>query len=532
MYIISKAIRYLLIPLLFIPFVANSQMLNEDILKFMRVINLVESNYVDSVDRHKITEAAVVGLLKELDPHSYYINKEDLERVNETMSGTFEGIGVQFNILDDTLMVVSPINGGPSEKVGILAGDRIIEVDGESIVGIGITNEKVFKLLRGSKGSKVELGILRHGSAVETYTVIRDKIPIHSLDASYLIGNDIAYIKLNRFSETTMKEYYEAMNVLYEKGARNLILDLTNNGGGYMNMAIGLADEFLDKGNLLVYTEGGKSPKEVFNSTARGGMKKGKVVVMVDEGSASASEIVSGAIQDWDRGVLVGRRTFGKGLVQKQYPLTDGSAMRLTIARYHTPTGRVIQRPYEKNNKEYHMDLNNRYESGEMFSMDSITFPDSLKYSTLRLGRTVYGGGGVMPDMFVPVDTSSFTTFYRTIIRRGTLNQFVLTYLDENRKSIMDKYADFERFNSNFQVDDALVADLLAYAAKSEIVPKDGEMDRSEASIRIQLKALIVRNLYDQNTFFQIINKLDPIYNAAVKIITDDKAYNQILTKQ
>ncbi len=530
---IFRTTVHVVITVLLLPMVACSQMINEDVLKLMRVLNLVEANYVDTVNRYKITEAAVVGMLKELDPHSYYITKEELSKVNEEMSGAFEGIGVQFNIMNDTLVVVSPITGGPSERVGILAGDRIVSVDAENIAGNGVTNDKVFKLLRGPKGSKVELGIKRLGiKGVENYTVIRDKIPIYSLDASFMVNRNTGYIKLNRFSATTMREYYDAMGKLAAQGAKNLILDLTNNGGGYMNMAIDLADEFLDQGQLVVYTEGNKVPKEIFNSTPRGGLKSGKVVIMVDEGSASASEIVSGAIQDWDRGVIVGRRTFGKGLVQKQYPLADGSAIRLTIARYHTPTGRVIQRPYEKNDKEYHKQISKRYEKGEMFSMDSINFPDSLKYSTLKLGRSVYGGGGIMPDMFVPIDTSTYTNFYRTLIRKGILNQFVLSYLDENRKALNYKYDNFEQFNKGFEVEENLVEALLAYAAKSEVNPAEGDMERSGASIRIQLKSLLARNLYDQNAFFQLINELDPIYKAAVEIISDDDFYNNILTKK
>lgn len=514
------------------PMVSCSQLLSDDVLKFMKVINLVESLYVDSVNKHKITEAAIKGMLKELDPHSFYITKEELKKVNEDMSGSFEGIGVQFNILDDTLMVVAAITGGPSEKVGIIAGDRIIKVNDEEIAGKGITNEKVFKLLRGPKGSKVELTIKRTGvKNLDTYTVIRDKIPINSLDAAYMINQTTGYVKLNRFSATLMREYHEAVKRLVAKGAKNLVLDLTNNGGGFMDMGIQLADEFIEKDKLIVFTESSKLPKESTNATSAGAFEKGKVVVMVDEGTASSSEIVSGAIQDWDRGVIVGRRTFGKGLVQKQYPLSDGSAIRLTIARYHTPTGRVIQRPYGKNDKEYQKDLMNRYQKGEMFSADSIKFPDSLKYNTLILNRTVYGGGGIMPDIFVAVDTSVSSDFLRAMNRKGVQNQFVLSYLDKNRKEFLDKYKNAEEFEKKFEVDDQMISELTEYAAKSDLTPKQGDLEKSGIIIKVQLKALIARSLYEADSFYKIINTIDPIYKAAIEIITNDKMYNGILSK-
>lgn len=528
-----KTLVLLISVLILFPMASHSQFLSEEILKLMRVLNLVENNYVDTVNKYKITEAAVVGMLKELDPHSFYITKEELQKVNEDMSGAFEGVGVQFNIMDDTLMVVSAITGGPSEKVGILAGDRIVTVDSENIAGVGINNDKVFKLLRGPKGTKVDLGIKRKGvQGVETYTVIRDKIPINSLDAAYMINENTAYVKLNRFSATTMKEYREAMSKLTKQGAKHLILDLTNNGGGFLDMSTQLVDEYLDKDKLIVYTEGEKSPKEVMNSTSRGSMETGKIVVMVDEGSASASEIVSGAIQDWDRGVIVGRRTFGKGLVQKQYPLNDGSAIRLTVARYHTPTGRVIQRPYGKNDKEYHKDLAKRYQRGEMFSADSINFPDSLKYSTLRLKRTVYGGGGIMPDMFVAIDTSYSSDFLKAMNRRGIQSQFVLNYIDRNREELSKNYSDFTQFLTDFKVDETIMKELIEHAEKSNIKPKDGDLEISGRAIELQLKALFARNLFEQDHFYQIINEIDPIYNAAVEIVTNENLYNQILNKK
>jgi carboxyl-terminal processing protease len=525
-----RKIKILAITLAFLPLKPYSQTINQDIIKFSRVLNLIEEIYVDTVNRSQLTTTAIVSMLKELDPHSYYISKEDLSKVNEEMSGSFEGIGVQFHILNDTVTIVSPISGGPSEKVGIIAGDRIVSVDGENIAGNGITNEKVFKMLRGEKGTKVTLGIKRISvEKTEYYVVTRDKIPMHSLDAAYIIGSDIGYIKLNRFSATTFKEYQDAMKDLQKKGAKNLILDLTNNGGGFMNMAVDLANEFLEKDKLIVYSEGLKVPTENFKATFKGGLLTGKLVIMVDEGSASASEIVAGAIQDWDRGVIVGRRTFGKGLVQKQYNLPDASAIRLTIARYHTPTGRVVQRHYDKNDKEYFKDLSKRITKGELFSADSIDFPDSLKYSTLKLGRTVYGGGGIMPDVFVPVDTTSYTAFHRKLNRKSILYQFVISYLDNNRDIIKKMYKTGDDFEKKFIVSDDFINEMLEYAKKSDITPEEGDMERSEKSIKVQLKALLARNLYDQNTFYKVFNELDHIYRVACEIITDNKAYNEVL---
>lgn len=514
-------------------FLHSQTILNEDIFKLSRILSTIDNYYVDTVNKSRLTETAIVAMLKELDPHSYYITKKEMLRVNEDMSGEFEGVGVQFNILNDTLIVVTPITGGPAEKAGIISGDRVITVDNENIAGNGITDEQVFKLLRGQKGSKVELGIKRIGiDNVETYTVTRDKIPIYSLDAAYMAGKNTGYIKLNRFSATTTKEYREAIKKLKSDGARHLILDLTNNGGGYMNMAVDIADDFLDGGKMIVYSEGLRSPKEENHSTSRGNMLKGKVIIMVDEGSASASEIVAGAIQDWDRGVIVGRRTFGKGLVQKQYALPDGSAMRLTIARYHTPTGRVVQRPYQKNDSEYHKETSKRYEKGELFSADSINFPDSLKYTTLTLNRTVYGGGGIMPDIFIPIDTTGYSPFYRKIIRTGTLYQFSITYLDTHRDTLKEQYKTADSFIKNFKVDTSILDELLTYAKKNKLTPEENDMERSGTPIAVQLKALLARNLFDQNAFFKIINTLDPIYRSACEIIQDNNTYDKVLLKK
>lgn len=508
----------------------NAQLIGDEISKFIRTYNIIQKFYVDSVDGEKLVEEAVIKMLEELDPHSIYISKEDLKKMNEPLEGSFEGIGIQFNVLQDTLLVVATITGGPSEKVGLMAGDQIIQVGEKNIAGIGLKTNDVFDLLKGKKGTKVELKIKRNGvKELLDFTITRDKIPINSVDAAYLIDKNTIYLKLNRFSATSMKEYRSQLLELKTSKVKNLILDLTNNGGGYLTTAEQLADEFLDKGKMIVYTEGLNAKREETKATSIGQFETGKVVIMIDEGSASASEIVSGAVQDWDRGVIVGRRSFGKGLVQKPFMLTDGSAMRLTVARYHTPTGRVIQKPYDKGIKDYHRDLIKRYESGELMSADSIEFPDSLKYKTLTNGRTVFGGGGIMPDVFVPIDTTHYTDFYRDLIRKGVFYQYVLTEVNKSREEILEKYPEFKDFKNNFKVTDEIFNGLMNYAKEKKLEPEEGDMERSKSSIYTQLKALYARTLYGYNEFFELINPLDPIFNKAKEIISNDKMYNDLL---
>lgn len=380
----------------------------------------VELAYVDSVNADKMTEDAIKAVLKDLDPHSVYIPKKDLQRKNEPLKGNFEGVGIQFNILHDTITVVSPISGGPSEKLGIRSGDKIIKIEDKTVAGVGFTNKDVADHLRGKKGTKVNVSILRKGeNELLDYEITRDKIPIYSVDAVYMAAPKTGYIKLNRFAATTMGEIYEGLDELEDQGMKNLILDLRGNSGGYLNVAIELADQFLDKGKLIVYTEGRSYPRDNTYATSRGRLKKGKLIVLIDEGSASASEIVSGAVQDWDRALVIGRRSFGKGLVQKPFALPDGSGMRLTISRYYTPSGRSIQKPYEGGAEEYYSDVLNRYEHGELMHKDSIHFPDSLKYNTLVNERTVYGGGGIMPDFFIPLDTTQGSDYWSNLIRKG-----------------------------------------------------------------------------------------------------------------
>ncbi|MBE0642179.1 MAG: S41 family peptidase, partial [Bacteroidales bacterium] len=380
--------------------------------KLSALLSYIEMTYVDSASLDALTETAIVSILAELDPHSFYLSREDLEEANEELSGNFEGIGVQFQIFRDTILVISAITGGPSEKAGIRAGDKIVSIDGKDATGKQVDNEFVFKHLRGARGSQVRVGIMRSGrQEINEYTLIRDNIPITSLDAAFMAAPGIGYVKLNRFAQNTMTEYHAAMKDLRKGGLQKLILDLRNNSGGFLFAAAELADQFLPPGRLIVYTEGLNSPRQDMDATWLGNFEKGDLCILIDEGSASASEIVAGAVQDWDRGVIIGRRSFGKGLVQKQYPLTDGSAIRLTTARYYTPSGRSIQKPYENGMEDYYLDLNTRFEHGEFVSPDSIQFPDSLRYTT-KGGRTVFGGGGIMPDIFVPWDSIAFTDLY------------------------------------------------------------------------------------------------------------------------
>jgi len=512
---------------------AQSTLFDENIFKFAQTLSSIEKNYVDTINKNQLVETAIIKMLEELDPHSIYISKKELKEMNEPLEGSFDGIGVQFNILRDTLTIVAVINGGPSEKIGLMAGDQIIEVDNENIAGIGIKNSDVFKMLRGKKGTKVDVKVKRRGVRKPiSYNITRGKIPINSVDAAYLIDESTIYLKLNRFSATSMREYAEFMQKLKTDKVTNMVLDLTNNGGGYLRTAISLADEFLNDGDMIVYTEGLNEKKENYTASSRGLFRKGKVIIMIDEGSASASEIVSGAIQDWDRGIIVGRRSFGKGLVQKPFPLPDGSAMRLTVARYHTPTGRVIQKPYDKGVKDYHRDLIKRYERGELMHQDSIDFPDSLTYKTLIKQRKVYGGGGIMPDVFVPIDTTHYSDFYRNLIRKGVLNDFTLTEVNKNREQLLQEYPTFEEFKKSYSVSNNFYNQLLEKAKEKKLEPKNDDLERSGESIKTQLKALIARNLYGYHEFFEIINPLDPIYVKAVEIITNDALYKQLISDQ
>lgn len=492
--------------------------------KFDALLQYINYAYVDSTSENDIVENAIVQVLKDLDPHSVYIPKEELKKMNEPLVGNFEGIGIQFNILNDTLLVVSPISGGPSEKVGILAGDKIITVDGESIAGVGLKNSDVQDKLRGKKGTKVDVEIKRRNTEkLLDFTITRDKIPIFSVDASYMATPEIGYIKVNRFAKNTNEEFKEGLTKLKEQNMKHLIVDLSGNGGGYLKTAIEMADELLDDKKLIVFTEGNKNPKQEYFTTTKGGFEKGKLVILIDEGSASASEIVSGAIQDYDRGLVIGRRSFGKGLVQKPFSLPDGSAIRLTVARYHTPSGRCIQRPYDGGKEEYYKELNRRYESGELMSQDSIEFPDSLKFETLNSKRTVYGGGGIMPDIFVPIDTTLYSEYFGKVNRKGLFNEFTLNYMDNNRKRLSSKYGeDVTAFMSDFDAEKELLPDFISFASENEIEENKEQIETSKLALAIRLKALVARNLWGTSAFYQVHNALNNAYQRAIDEINSD----------
>ena len=450
------------------------------------------------------------------------------------MEGNFDGIGIQFNLLTDTLYVIQVIPGGPSEKVGLLAGDRILAVDDTIIAGVDMKTPDIMRRLRGKKGTAVRVKVQR-GTAnpkMIGFKIIRDQIPIYSLDASYMLDKKTGYIKLNRFASTTADEFRDALKKLQAEGMEQLILDLQYNGGGYLNIAIELADEFLNKGQLIVYTEGDKQPKSEAKATSKGEFESGRLVVLVNEASASASEIVAGAVQDWDRGVVVGRRTFGKGLVQKPIPLPDGSMMRLTVARYHTPTGRSIQKPYEKGDKDlYDRELIERYNKGELIHADSTHFPESLKYNTLMNNRIVYGGGGVMPDKFIPVDTTRFTDYHRDLLAKGVVNRFSMNYIDQHRSALKQEYKSFKAYEKSFEVTDTMLQQLQSLAKAEEITMNQTEYNKGLPLIKLQIKALIARDLFDMNEYFIIMNKQDESLEEALRIINSPKEYNRLLGK-
>ena len=434
-------------------------------------------------------------------------------------------ISIQFEILRDTINVVHPIPGGPSEKLGIMSGDRIVKINDENVAGKKITNQFVFDRLRGKKGTKVTVSILRRGRAdLIDYTIVRDKIPINSIDASYMITPETGFINLNRFSQTSMQEFYESVKKLREQGMRNLILDLRNNSGGYLNTAIDLSDEFLADNKLIVYTEGLRSPREDYFSSSRGLFEKGKLVIMINENSASASEIVSGAVQDWDRGIILGRRSFGKGLVQRPFSLPDSSQIRLTTARYHTPSGRCIQKSYSEGIDKYYEDFGNRVRHGELENADSIKFPDSLKFYTAGK-RVVYGGGGIMPDVFVPWDSTPFTDYYLDLRRKNVINLFVGDYVDRNRPELMKNYPDFTSFDKKFSIDETIMKNFNALADKEGVKKDDKQYLLSEKLVKNQIKAFIAQKLWDVTASFAIVNHEDEEVRKAVVVIENDALY-------
>ena len=485
--------------------------------KVNQVLNYIEQEYVDTINKNRLTDEAISSLLQNLDPHSAYIPASEVQAMNEPMQGNFDGIGVEFNILDDTIIVVAALSGGPSEALGIKAGDRIVKIEKQNVGGVKIKNNDVLKKLRGVSGTKVSISIKRRGvPKLLDFTIIRGKIPIYSVDVSYMLSAKTGYIKVSRFAATTYDEFMKASNDLLSKGMQNLVLDLRGNPGGYLNTAISICDEFLENGKKIVYTKGKAHAREDYTATSTGSMEKIKLVILIDEGSASASEIVSGAIQDNDRGEIIGRRSFGKGLVQEQSDFPDGSAMRLTIARYYTPTGRCIQKPYIKGDPEdYYNEELTRYQHGELVNADSIHFADSLKFKTPK-GKVVYGGGGIMPDVFVPLDTAGRSRFLTEIAVRGTVNQFAITYSDRERKNIQH-YSSFTDFNNRFEVSDNMYAEFLKFAIKDSVKPAtDKESIAARKTISEQLKALIARNFWRNEGFYSVINKNDAALRAAL----------------
>lgn len=504
----------------------------QDYLRKLQMATYAITNmYVDSVDENKLVETAIKAMLKELDPHSDYLSPEEVKKFNESMSGNFNGIGIQFNVTNDTLFVIQTITDGPAEKAGIMAGDKIISVNDTTIAGVKMSMDMIMTKIKGKKGSFVNLGVVRRGvDEVIPFRIKRDKIPVNSINAYFMIDSSVGYLRIEQFGSTTYEEFMKAMNELKAQGMKDLILDLQGNGGGYLVSAAKIINEFLSNGDMIVYTEGLNVRRNELKAHGNGKYRNERIVILTDDYSASASEILSGAIQDHDRGVIVGRRTFGKGLVQQIMDLPDGSMIKLTTSRYYIPSGRLIQKPYNDGN-DYEMDLINRYNHGEMTSADSIHFPDSLKYRTLKLGRTVYGGGGIMPDYFVPLDTMKFTKLHKELALKGVLNSAVTQYIDVNRKKLQDRYRDFESFDKNFNPDNEITELILKDAEKNKIEVNDSALSASMPQISVQVKALIARDLWSLNEYLKIMNRNDEVLGTALRILKDG-TYETILLKR
>lgn len=510
--------------------IINAQLFTESTLKFGRALALIESFYVDSTKQEQLTEKAIIAMLRELDPHSVYLNQEEVKASNEELEGNFDGIGIQFNILYDSIIVISPVPGGPSEKVGIRAGDRIVTIKDENVAGTGITTNGVRNRLLGERGTLVNVGIYRRGvKGITSYTVRRDKIPVNSLDAAYMVSANVGLIKLNRFAATSEEEFLKAVERLRKQDMKDLIVDLRGNSGGYLEAAIRLTDQIFDNRRLIVYLEGLKTPRQEYFSKSGGSLSGSKIVVLVDEGSASASEILAGALQDWDRGVIVGRRTFGKGLVQNGFYFSDGSAMRLTIARYFTPTGRLIQSSYKGGIDKYIENYFSRFSHGELFYADSIAFPDSLKYNTLINKRTVFGGGGIMPDLFVPADTSWYSAYYADLVRKTVITEFALDYVDSNRKTLLRKYPDFKTFRDKFSFTEEDVKRFISTAEYAGVPSNKTQFEISRNQILKILTGLVARDLWEMSEYYEIVYSDDRAVMEALKLIEDTERYNRVL---
>lgn len=519
--------RYIYLSLLcFFSFLPLSAQLKSDSpLRKLQLAEMAITNfYVDSVNEQKLSEDAIRGMLKGLDPHSTYTDAKETKAMNEPLQGDFEGIGVQFNMIEDTLVVIQPIVNGPSQKVGILAGDRIVSVNDSTIAGVKMPRIDIMKMLRGKKGTKVKLGIVRRGvSNILTFVVTRDKIPVHTLNAAYMIRPGVGYICLESFGMKTHEEFMDAVRGLEKQGMKSLILDLQDNGGGYLQAAVQIANEFLKDNEMIVYTEGRNVRRQNYKAIGNGRLQKMRIYVLVNEFTASAAEIVTGAIQDNDRGTVVGRRTFGKGLVQRPFDFPDGSMMRLTIAHYYTPSGRCIQKPYKKGDlKDYEMDLEKRLKHGELTNPDSIHFDSSQKFYTLRNHRVVYGGGGIMPDYFVPLDTTKYTKYHRLLAAKNIIMNAYLKYVDANRTTLKDLYKSFDTFNKNYVVPQSLLDTIIAEGKKEKVEPKDkADLTATMPYIKVQLKALVARDLWDMNEYYRVWNEQSDIVNKAVKLASD-----------
>ena len=500
--------------------------------KLLNAEYAIASLYVDTVNEDKLIEDAIKGMLESLDPHSSYTDAKETKELEEPLQGEFSGVGIQFNMNKDTLYVIQTIPGGPSERVGIIAGDRIITVNDTTIAGVKMKNSDIQKRLRGKKGTQVTVQVKRAGvKELITFRITRDNIPLHSIDASYMLDEQTGYMRISRFGAKTHEEMIEAMKDLKKQGMTQLIMDLSDNGGGYLNAAIDMCNEFLERGQLMVYTEGENSPRNEANANGWGDYKDLHMVVMVNQYSASAAEIFAGAMQDWDRAVVVGRRTFGKGLVQRPFRFDDGSMMRLTVARYYTPSGRCIQKPYDRGDKKaYEKELLDRANVGEYYCLDSIQFNDSLRYTTRLNGRTIYGGGGVMPDVYVPIDTTEYTTYYRDLMAKGITNQYAISYVDKNRKSIAKKFKTVNDFDNGFIVTDEMMRDFIALGEKDSVKYDEEKFRTSEALLKDIIKGLIARDVYgNASAYSVIINHRNRDLKAAIEVLNDRERYDRLL---
>ena len=500
--------------------------------KLMNAEYAISSLYVDSVNEDKLVEEAIKGMLESLDPHSSYTDAKETKELEEPLQGEFSGVGIQFNMNKDTLYVIQTVPGGPSERVGVLAGDRIIYVNDTIIAGVKMKNSDIQKRLRGKKGTNVTIKVKRPGvKELITFRITRDNIPLHSIDAQYMLDERTGYLRISRFGAKTHEEMMDALKELKKQGMTQLIMDLSDNCGGYLNAAIDMCNEFLDRGQLMVYTEGDNSPRNEANANGWGEYQDLHMVVMVNQYSASAAEIFAGAMQDWDRAVIVGRRTFGKGLVQRPFKFEDGSMMRLTVARYYTPSGRCIQKPYNRGDKKaYEKELLERANEGEYYSLDSIQFNDSLRYTTRLNHRIIYGGGGVMPDVYVPIDTSEYSTYYRDLSAKGILNQYVIKYVDKNRKSIAKQYSTLDAYDRGFAVSDEMMRDLIAMGEQDSVKFDEEKYRTSELLLKDIVKGLIARDVYgDQSAYNVIINHRNPDLKAAIEVLNDRERFDRLL---